>query len=303
MPSEGHVGLSNEKREDRNVGAFNTSLSYLTRDERTACFVIHVYSNTFDLSPHLQRTNLAFSGYRTRGRKNFLERLGFAFSSTCNILTGGKCYFHVIEEVQRGDRFEGGVENMLRISAIHERFRKFADGLEDTYNHMREIDQKLFNMGFELPWEDLKLAPVVFSKDEKVYEKGMVYDFYTDIREITQTAKNEAFVIDAYPDEEVLDLYLEKLSPTVRMRILANKPKGNFMAVAKKFKQKPGVTFEVRGSPDCHDRLFFVDNSCWVMGQSIKDAGKKPTYLARMESHDLFRKVFEELWRNATQLV
>jgi predicted RNA-binding protein associated with RNAse of E/G family len=44
-----------------------------------------------------------------------------------------------------------------------------------------------------------------------VYEKGQVYDFYKDIREITQTAKNEAFVIDAYPDAEVLDLYLEKL--------------------------------------------------------------------------------------------
>jgi hypothetical protein len=167
----------------------------------------------------------------------------------------------------------------------------------------REIDRKLFDAGFELPWEDLKLAPVVFSKDEKVYEKGQVYDFYKDIREITQTAKNEAFVIDAYPDEEVLDLYLEKLSPTVRMRVLTNRPKGNFIAIAKKFKQKPGVTFEVRESPDCHDRVFFVDNSCWVMGQSIKDAGKKPTYLARMESHDLFRKVFEELWKNASSVL
>jgi len=303
MTLEGHVGLSNEKREERTVGTFKVALSYLTRDSQTAYFVIHAFSNTFDASPYLQRTNLTFGGYDRGGRKNFLERLGFVFSSTCNIFNEGKCYFAVIEEVRRGDRFEEGIEGMLRIKAIYEKFRKFADSLEDIYNRMREIDQKLLNAGFELPWEDLKLAPVVFNKDEKVYEKGQVYDFYKDIREITQTAKNEAFVIDAYPDEEVLDLYLEKLSPTVRMRILTNKPKGNFIAIAKKFKQKPGITFEVRESPDCHDRVFFVDNSCWVMGQSIKDAGKKPTYLARMESHDLFRKVFEELWRNATSVV
>ena len=140
-------------------------------------------------------------------------------------------------------------------------------------------------------------------KKEKVYPKGHIYDFYKDIRNITKDAKNEVFVIDAYVDEELLNLYLEKIPIGVKIRILTKEPKGNFVTVAQKFKIKPKVDFEVRRSNNCHDRLIFIDDKCWVMGQSIKDAGKKPTYLAKMEGYDSFRKVFDDLWKTASKLV
>jgi len=303
MVPEGHIGLSNEKVQERTVGTFEVALSYLKKDQRTGHFVIHAFSKTFDAGPYLQRTNLSFGGYRRRDRKNFLERLGFHFSDTCSILSGTICYFTVIEETDQGEALAGGFQYQVRINAIHQRFRKFADNLEETYNKMKDIDRMLLDAGFELPWEDLKPAPVVFAKDEKVYEKGQVYDFYTDIRNITQAAKSEVFIIDAYANEEVLDLYLEKLPTAIQMRILTKEAKGNFMTVAQKFKQKPGVSFEVRQSQDAHDRLFFIDNTCWVTGQSIKDAGKKPTYLVRLESHDAVRKAFEDVWKNAKPLI
>jgi len=140
-------------------------------------------------------------------------------------------------------------------------------------------------------------------KEEKVYPKGFIYDFYKDILEITKEAKTEVFVIDAYVDEELLNLYLKKIPTGVKIRILTNKPQGNFITVAQKFKTKPRVDFEVRRSNDCHDRLFFIDDKCWVMGQSIKDAGKKPTYLAKIEGYALFKKVFDDLWNTASKLV
>jgi len=139
--------------------------------------------------------------------------------------------------------------------------------------------------------------------EEKVYPKGHTYDYYNDIRDITKDAKSEVFVIDAYVDEELLNLYLEKIPIDVKIRILTNKPQGNFITVAQKFKTKPRVDFEVRRSNDCHDRLFFIDDKCWVMGQSIKDAGKKPTYLAKIEGYALFKKVFDDLWNTASKLV
>ena len=138
---------------------------------------------------------------------------------------------------------------------------------------------------------------------EKVYPKGHTYDYYNDIRDIIKDTKTEVFVVDAYVDEELLNLYLEKIPIDVRVKILTNKPQGNFVTVAKKFKTKPKVDFEVRVSKDCHDRLFFIDNKCWVTGQSIKDGGKKPTYLVKIEGYDLFRNVFDELWENASQLI
>jgi hypothetical protein len=236
-------------------------------------------------------------------RENFLERLGFTFCDSCNILPDGRCYYQVIEEVTRGADLEDIMQSHLRTSAIHDAFRKLMSNLKPMYDQMVSVDKILLDAGIELPWADLKLRPIVYETGEKVYEKGQVYDFYKDIREITVQAKSEAFLVDAYPDEEVLDLYIEKVPQGVKIRILTNKPKGNFVTVAQKFKVKAGANFEVRASKDCHDRLFFIDNNCWVMGQSLKDAGKKPTYLVKIESQDLFRKVFEDTWSQAQVLV
>ena len=298
MPGEGHVGLSNEKVKEATNGDFFGALSYLKRDQRRAYFVIHVYSNTFDYSPFLQRSNVGCPATRP----NFLERLGVTFSDSCNILHDGRCYYQVIEEVEREGR-RGGLEDALRTRTIHDVFDKFMASIKQLYDDMAKIDRILFSVGIKLPWEGMGLAPVTYEASEKVYEKGQVYDFYTDIRDITNQAKNEVFLIDAYPNEEVLNLYLEKTPTGIKIRILTNKPQANFVTVAQKFKVKPGVSFEVRESKDCHDRLFFVDDSCWVMGQSLKDAGKKPTYLVKIESHQLFRKVFEDLWSQAQPLV
>ena len=299
MNGQGHVGLSNDKVKEATNGEFFAALSYLKIDQQRANFVIHVYSNSFDYSPYLQRSNISGN----TDHQNFLERLGFTFCDTCNILSGGKCYYQLIEEVDREGRLTGGIGHELRIGTIHQKFDKFMSNLKQIYDEMANIDRMLIDAGFELPWSDLKLSKVVSEDGEKVYEGGQVYDFYKDIREITNRAKNEVYLVDAYPNEEVLDLYLEKLPSGVKIRVLTNKPQGNFLTVAQKFKVKPGVSFEVRVSKDCHDRLFFIDDECWVMGQSIKDAGKKPTYLVKIESSQLFRKVFEDLWSGAQTTV
>jgi len=309
MNGEGHSGLSNKKVNEAASGEFIGALSYLEASRGTAYFVIHVYSNTFDYSPYLQRSNV-------RGqdrRENFLERLGFTFCDSCNIMPEGRCYYWVIEEVERGGFMSDFMQHQLRVDTVHNAFKKFMTNLKGIYDAMVNVDKMLLEAGIQLPWSDLKPQAIIYEKGEKVYEKGQVYDFYTDIREITQQAKNDVFLIDAYPDEDVLNLYLEKIPSGIKIRILTNEPNKNnvkayqnftnFVSVSQKFKMKPGVTFEVRESKDCHDRLFFVDDNCWVMGQSLKDAGKKPTYLVKIESHQLFRKVFEDLWNHGRTLV
>lgn len=299
LVEEGHVGLSNKKMEEISSEHFRIALSYLEKDQRTGCFVIHIWSSAYDHSPYLQRSSVG----RASRRANFLERLGFRHYSSCNIL-GGECYFKVIQERdKRGFLEDTFIRRMRRNEIVYTRFRKFASQIADIYKRMRELDQRLLDVGFELPWTDLKLAPIDYGEAEKVYPKGHVYDFYKDISEITNDAKNEVFVIDAYVSEELLNLYLEKIPAGVKIRILTNKPQGNFVTVAKKFKIRPNVHFEVRKSDDCHDRLFFIDKDCWVMGQSVKDAGKKPTYLIKIESYDLFRNVFDDLWKNASVLI
>ena len=201
----------------------------------------------------------------------------------------------------------------MRMDLAHRAFEKLMSNLSTIYSKMTEVDGMLFDAGIDLPWSRLNLSPIEYDTEEKVYEKGQVYDFYKDILDITKLAKNEVFFVDAYPDEEVLNLYLEKIAPGIGIRLLTNEPPRssgksyqaftNFVTVARKFKQKPGVAFEVRRSTDCHDRLFFIDGICWVMGQSMKDAGRKPTYLVKIQSGTMFKKVWEDLWSQAQPLV
>jgi hypothetical protein len=140
---------------------------------------------------------------------------------------------------------------------------------------------------------------------EIIYGKGDAYDFYKDIKKILKEAKMEVMVVDAYVNEELLDLYLEKVLPKVRIKILTNPNtyKGNFYTVARKFALKPNRNFEVKEDNDVHDRAIFVDNDSYVVGQSLKDAGKKPTYLILVHKSNELRKVFDAVWKSAKKTI
>jgi hypothetical protein len=63
------------------------------------------------------------------------------------------------------------------------------------------------------------------------------------------------------------------------------------------------MNVEVRTSQGIHDRVVFVDGrSCWVLGQSIKDAAKsKPTYIAPIAADATQLKLadYEKIWATA----
>lgn len=105
-------------------------------------------------------------------------------------------------------------------------------------------------------------------------------------------------------NEDVIDLYLSKLPLGIRIRILTAKPQGNFNAIARKFKQKHGSNFQVKENAKCHDRLFFVDRKCYLIGQSIdKAASDKPTYLCEIQSSGIFRNAFQTLFDSGKTVI
>ncbi|MGH7838955.1 MAG: hypothetical protein ACREQC_14180, partial [Candidatus Binataceae bacterium] len=63
---------------------------------------------------------------------------------------------------------------------------------------------------------------------------------------------------------------------------------------------------ELRSSADVHDRAVFLDERCWVIGQSIKDAArKKPTYMIELDEPLLgvARDIYDRLWTAATVVI
>jgi hypothetical protein len=145
-----------------------------------------------------------------------------------------------------------------------------------------------------LPEEEIKGA----------YEPGDEYAFYRDLSSLVATTTKDIFIIDAYLDEKVFNLYVDKVPTGPTVRILSNKIGANVEAVAKMYAKSRSL--ELRSSADAHDRLVFIDERGWVVGQSIKDAArKKPTYLVELDGPSLgaLRDVHNRIWAAATVVI
>ena len=133
------------------------------------------------------------------------------------------------------------------------------------------------------------------------YQPGEEYDFYRNLSSLIESATHDIFIVDAYLDEKVFDLYVDKVPSTVTVRILSKKITSKAEAVAKMYvKRRP---LELRSSAQIHDRVVFIDHRGWVIGQSIKDAAaKKPTYMIELNEPLITdaRNSHNRIWAAAT---
>ena len=180
-----------------------------------------------------------------------------------------------------GTHYMGGMSQSLLQSNFNERMAAYSSMLKSTTDLLEMM----------VPEQEIK----------GVYEPGDEYDFYRDLNAILATATKEIFIIDNYLDTDLFDLYAAKLSPSIQVRVITDQLRGNLLTVAQKFALRN--PFELRTSKDVHDRVIFVDDKCWVIGQSIKDAArKKPTYIVEVSSAAM-KQVYELIWAAGTPIV
>ncbi|HEY4903225.1 MAG TPA: hypothetical protein VIH89_07120 [Candidatus Sulfotelmatobacter sp.] len=141
---------------------------------------------------------------------------------------------------------------------------------------------------------------------DKAFGPGAVYDFFKALRELLASAKESLLIADPYLDEQVFDIYLSALGPGVAVRLLCGKSAAGLKPAILKFAAQTKTKLEARATTAIHDRVLFLDGrSCWVLGQSIKDAARsKPTYLAPLDSEttDLKISEYEKIWNTATTI-
>ena len=134
------------------------------------------------------------------------------------------------------------------------------------------------------------------------YEPGAEYQFYRDLKTIVALATRELFIVDNYLDTQLFDVYVDGLNASVVVRVLTNQVGDPLRIVAGKFARRGN--FELRSSRDVHDRVVFVDERCWVIGQSIKDAAKKkPTYIVEHVGATAMKGIYDPIWANAASVV
>lgn len=144
------------------------------------------------------------------------------------------------------------------------------------------------------------------SGPDRVFGPGAVYDFFKSLRELLASAAQAVLIVDPYLDDQVLDAYLTAVAPQVKIRLLVRKAAPALKMAIERFATQTKKIIEARGSPGLHDRVIFLDGrSCWVLGQSIKDAAKsKATYLAPLdgETTQLKQAIYEQIWVASTPI-
>jgi len=141
---------------------------------------------------------------------------------------------------------------------------------------------------------------------DQAFGPGAVYDFLKALRDLMASARKSIFIVDPFLDEQIFDAYITSVSTNVIVRLLARKYATALKPALQMFVAQTKMPVEIRISNAIHDRVVFLDDrTCWVLGQSIKDAAKlKPTYIAPLSSDVAQKKImdYEQIWSTAALL-
>jgi hypothetical protein len=137
----------------------------------------------------------------------------------------------------------------------------------------------------------------------RLVERGMVFDYFNELRKVLEPARQDLFFVDPYLDAEFVERYLPHVFSGVPVRLLAREKLPTLLPAVTMFvKQSPNVPIEVRSAPAFHDRYVFVDRAaCYQSGASFKDGGRSaPTTLTQItDAFAAVLKMYETIWSGA----
>ena len=128
-----------------------------------------------------------------------------------------------------------------------------------------------------------------------VYEPGDVYRFFKDLKSIISTAQSSIILVDAY---------LGTAPEGIKIEILSERYIDDVKHYADKHKQQFKSEITLRKTKEIHDRLLIIDQAdCWIIGNSIKDAAKKSTYLIPLAPSIASSKIdiYGKIWDRANK--
>ncbi len=152
--------------------------------------------------------------------------------------------------------------------------------------------------------EELKLELELDDRTEigSAYAPGDVYRFFADLKDVINSAEAEVMIVDPYFNGEAFDAYLASASSDLQIKILADRYSKDISAYTEKHKAQYGSGIELKKNKRLHDRIIFIDvDVAWIMGGSIKDAGKKATYLIPLQTPiaKAKKEIYQQIWDNS----
>lgn len=133
----------------------------------------------------------------------------------------------------------------------------------------------------------------LFSKQTSIIYDGKIYDAYSILMDILNSAKAEIIIIDNYANKELLDMLR-----TINKNIIILSKNLDSVLLKKYNNQYSNISF-INNNP-LHDRYIILDRKdAYVSGMSLKDIGKKYGYIYKI-NEELF---IDELLKRVDYLI
>ena len=121
---------------------------------------------------------------------------------------------------------------------------------------------------------------------EGIFVDGQIYDAYELVERLIKSAQKSILLIDNYVDETVLTMMSQKQAG-VQVDIYTKEITNALQLAEKHFNaQYNGLTLQT--TQICHDRFLIIDDkTIYLIGASLKDAGKRLFAFTQMDSSQI----------------
>ncbi len=125
------------------------------------------------------------------------------------------------------------------------------------------------------------------------------------IEDIMSKPKKRVWICDPYVGIRLLDI-LKKIDASIEIRIITHKVEYEslFIRTLGDFKQEHPSTEVRKTTPDIHDRYVLSETHMWLVGHSLKDLGKKETFIVPLgeDIRQPLELAFETRWNSSLTL-
>jgi hypothetical protein len=153
-------------------------------------------------------------------------------------------------------------EYLLRGHVVNSRIMALEQRVEEQGSLLKEVQQKIdFFVRTSLP-------PV-----EGIFYDGQIFDAYAQVVGLIKQARHSIVLIDNYIDETTLTMLSKRdagVSATIYARPLSQQQQ---LDLQRHNQQYPPVAVNI--CQHNHDRFLIIDDTVYLFGASLKDAGKK----------------------------
>lgn len=235
--------------------------------------------------------------------ENLRCQIGISSDDLREFASGGRRYMPYVYTEQGVAMLSGvlrskvAVDTSVRIMRAFVEMRHFVTDNAHMFEQIRSIDHRLDSLErttderFERVFDYMETHE---APSQKVFFEGQVYDAFDLLVSLVQRAKREIILIDGYVDTGTLNILAKKrqgVSATVWTHpktSLTDRDVATFNA------QYP--TLEVRHTTSFHDRFLILDGTeGYLIGASLKDAGKKSFAVAKLEDSSIIESILGAL--------